>query len=114
MYRRAENGSTNVPKASSVLDPEISSPESDRKPRDLGVSGASVESTPPRRRRRFSASEKLRLLKAAEAAIASGERGALAEPLFYPTASTHSTGICPPARTLTRGGPPPRISASRE
>jgi transposase len=66
-----------VPKPSPLLDPEISSPESDRKPRELGVSGASVESTPPRRRRRFSASEKLRLLKAAEAAIASGERGAL-------------------------------------
>jgi transposase-like protein len=41
------------------------------------VSGAAVESTPPRRRRRFPASEKLRLLKAAEAAVASGERGAL-------------------------------------
>jgi len=36
-----------------------------------------VESTPPKKRRRFSASEKLRLLKAAEAALASGERGAL-------------------------------------
>jgi len=36
-----------------------------------------VESSPPKKRRRFSASEKLRLLKAAEAAVASGERGAL-------------------------------------
>jgi transposase-like protein len=36
-----------------------------------------VESTPPKRRRRFTASEKLRLLKAAEAALATGERGAL-------------------------------------
>ena len=33
--------------------------------------------SPPKKRRRFSASEKLRLLKAAEAAVASGERGAL-------------------------------------
>jgi transposase-like protein len=31
----------------------------------------------PKRRRRFSASEKLRLVKAGEAAVASGERGAL-------------------------------------
>ena len=36
-----------------------------------------MESTPPKRRRRFTASEKLRLLKAADAAVASGERGAL-------------------------------------
>ena len=36
-----------------------------------------MESTPPKKRRRFAASEKLRLLKAAEAALATGERGAL-------------------------------------
>jgi transposase len=66
-----------VPKPSRSFEPEISPPGSDRKPRDVGVSGAAVESTPPRRRRRFPASEKLRLLKAAEAAVASGERGAL-------------------------------------
>ena len=36
-----------------------------------------MESSPPKKRRRFSASEKLRLLKAAEVAVASGERGAL-------------------------------------
>jgi len=36
-----------------------------------------VESTPPKRRRRFAASEKLRLVRAAEAALATGERGAL-------------------------------------
>ena len=42
------------------------------------MSGASLESVPPKTRRRFSASERLRLLKAAEAAVASGERGALA------------------------------------
>jgi len=46
--------------------------------RELGVSGASLESVPPKTRRRLSASERLRLLKAAEAAVASGERGALA------------------------------------
>jgi len=66
-----------VPKPSPILDPAIPPSESDRKQRDLAVSGASVESTPPKRRRRFTASEKLRLLKAAEAALATGERGAL-------------------------------------
>ena len=66
-----------MPKPSPILDPSIPLSESDRKQRDLAVSGASVESTPPKRRRRFAASEKLRLLKAADAALASGERGAL-------------------------------------
>ena len=66
-----------MPKPSPILDPAIPPSESDRKQRDLAVSGASVESTPPKRRRRFTASEKLRLLKAAEAALATGERGAL-------------------------------------
>ena len=36
-----------------------------------------MESTPPKKRRRLAASEKLRLLKAADAALASGVRGAL-------------------------------------
>ena len=66
-----------MPKPSPILDPSIPPSESDRKQRDLAESGASVESTPPKKRRRFSSSEKLRLLKAAEAALASGERGAL-------------------------------------
>ncbi len=39
------------------------------------VSGAAVESTPPRVRRSFSASEKLRIVRAADACLASGERG---------------------------------------
>lgn len=38
---------------------------------------ASLESVPKRKRKKYSASEKLRILKAAEAAVASGERGAL-------------------------------------
>ena len=37
----------------------------------------SLEVTPRKSRRRFTAAEKVRLLKAADAAIASGERGAL-------------------------------------
>ena len=66
-----------MPKPSPILHHEIPSSEGDRKQRDLAESGASVESTPPKSRRRFTASEKLRLLKAADAALASGERGAL-------------------------------------
>lgn len=42
-----------------------------------GVNGAAVETVAPKPRRRFAAAEKLRILKAAEAALASGERGAL-------------------------------------
>lgn len=41
------------------------------------MSGASVESVPPRPRRTFSASEKLRIVRAADAAVASGKRGAV-------------------------------------
>ena len=47
------------------------------KQRDLAVSGASTESVAPGSRRRFTASEKLRVVRAADAAVASGERGAL-------------------------------------
>ena len=43
-----------------------------------GVSGASVESTASGSRRKFTVSEKQRIVKAAEHAVASGERGALA------------------------------------
>lgn len=42
------------------------------------MSGAAVESVAPKTRRRFSPSEKLRLVQAGAAAVASGERGALA------------------------------------
>lgn len=41
------------------------------------MSGAALEVVPKKSRRRFSASEKLRIVKAADAALASGERGAL-------------------------------------
>ena len=41
------------------------------------MNSASQESVPSKARRQFTASEKLRLVKAAEAALASGERGAL-------------------------------------
>ena len=41
------------------------------------MNNASHESVAPKMRRRFTASEKLRLVKAADVALASGERGAL-------------------------------------
>lgn len=53
------------------------SSEGERPQRERGLNGAAVESVAPKSRRRFPASEKLRLVKAAEAAVASGERGAL-------------------------------------
>lgn len=66
-----------MPKPSPILDPSAPLSESDRKQPDLAISGASTESTPRKKRRRFTASEKLRLVKAAEVALASGARGAL-------------------------------------
>jgi transposase-like protein len=68
-----------VPKPSAVSGPEISSRESEPAEREPGLSGASLEVVPAKKRRRkkYSASEKLRIVKAAEAAVASGERGAL-------------------------------------
>lgn len=65
-----------MPKSSPVPG-RASSPESELQQHERGVSGAAVESVPPRSRRQFSASEKLRLVKGADAALASGERGAL-------------------------------------
>lgn len=51
--------------------------ENDRRQRALGASGAAVETQPRRTRRVFTAAEKLRIVKKANACIASGERGAL-------------------------------------
>ena len=49
-----------------------------RSEREPGVNGSAVEVVPPKKKRKkYSASEKLRLVKAADAAVASGERGAL-------------------------------------
>lgn len=41
------------------------------------MNGAALEVMPPKKRKKYSASEKLRLVKAAEVAVASGTRGAL-------------------------------------
>ena len=65
-----------MPKRSSVPNDEISIADEDKQ-RDLGVRGASTESVAPKTRRKFTASEKQRIVKAAEVAVASGERGAL-------------------------------------
>jgi transposase len=52
-------------------------PEAERRAQALGASGAAVETTPKRLRRVFSAADKLRIVKKADACIASGERGAV-------------------------------------
>jgi transposase len=52
-------------------------PASEKRQRALGASGAAVETTPRRARRVFSAAEKLRIVKKADACLASGERGSV-------------------------------------
>jgi transposase len=52
-------------------------PEIEQRQRALGVSGATVETQPRRTRRVFTAAEKLRIVKKADACAASGERGAI-------------------------------------
>jgi transposase len=64
-----------VPKRSSNPGHEASSGDAPRS--ELGLSGAALEVLPKKSRRKFSASEKLRIIKAADAALASGERGAV-------------------------------------
>lgn len=77
MSRRAENGVIDVPKSSPIPSPE-GPPEATRQQRDRGVNGASLETVPKSKtRRRYSASEKLRIVTAADAALASGEPGAV-------------------------------------
>jgi transposase len=66
-----------VPKPTQVPDPENRPDADERRQLDRGASGASLESVAPKKRRNYVASERLRLLKAADAAIACGERGAL-------------------------------------
>ena len=77
MYRWAENGFPSVPKSPHVRNGEGIPAEGERKQTAPRVNSASQESVPSKARRRFTASEKLRLVKAAEVALASGERGAL-------------------------------------
>ena len=72
----AENGPEFVPKKSQVPTRVAAAAQGEPK-REPVVPSAAHEAVQPGARRRFSASEKLRLVKAAEVAIASGERGAL-------------------------------------
>jgi len=66
-----------VPKPPQVPGPDSAPAEGERKPHKARAKSASQESEPSKTRRQFTASEKLRLVKAAEAALASGNRGAL-------------------------------------
>ena len=63
-----------MPKPSRVPDREAS-PESER--RQSRVSGATLETVPKRTRRVFSAADKLRIVKEADACLTSGKRGDL-------------------------------------
>lgn len=65
-----------MPKPSVARDPD-NAVANERRQRALGASGAAVETKPRRTRRVFSAAEKLRIVKKADACLASGERGAL-------------------------------------
>jgi len=66
-----------VPKPPQVPGREGAPAGGESKQREPSLNGASQESVAPKLRRKFTASEKLRLVKAADAALASGERGAL-------------------------------------
>jgi transposase-like protein len=76
MSRWAENGITVVPKPSPEVGREPG-PESEQRERERAASGSGVESVARRPRRSFSAAEKLRIVKRAEACLASGKRGAV-------------------------------------
>lgn len=52
-------------------------PESEHRERERAASGAKVESVAKRARRVFSAAEKLRIVRRADACLASGKRGAV-------------------------------------
>jgi hypothetical protein len=65
-----------VPKPSRDPDRTVAPVKGAPEPREAAP-GTAHEAVQPGTRRRFSAAEKLRLVRAAEAAIASGERGAL-------------------------------------
>jgi len=66
-----------VPKPTQVPDREVVPAADERKQREPSVNDASQESVAPKLRRQFTASEKLRLVKKADVALASGKRGAL-------------------------------------
>jgi len=65
-----------LPRPSVVQDQE-NTVDDERRQQARGSSGAALETKPRRARRVFSAAEKLRIVKKADACLASGERGAL-------------------------------------
>ena len=73
----AENGPKSLPKPSRISGREIAPAQGERTRREPVVDSAPQETVQPGTRRRFTPAEKLRLVKAAATAIASGERGAL-------------------------------------
>lgn len=75
--RVAENGLKSLPKSSRISGPDAAIAQSEIARRDLGLDSVPHEAVQPGTRRRFTPAEKLRLVKAAEAAIASGKPGAL-------------------------------------
>ena len=67
-----------MPKPFHVPGPDLSPGDEVREHDDAsGLNGASLESVPKKKRKKYSASEKLRILKAAKAAAATGVRGAV-------------------------------------
>jgi transposase-like protein len=65
-----------MPMPTEIHEPETTAASAQRQ-RALGTSGASVETIAPRSRRKFSAAEKLRIVRKADACLANGPRGAL-------------------------------------
>ena len=76
MCRWAETGPKTVPKPMPVVEQE-STPDTVQRERVRGASGGAVETVPRRPNRTFTAAEKLRIVKRADACLASGKRGAV-------------------------------------
>jgi transposase len=76
MCKWAETGPKTVPKPMPVREEEAT-PETEQRERARGASGGAVESVAHRQKRTFTAAEKLRIVRRAEACLASGKRGAL-------------------------------------
>ena len=74
MSHWAENGTIPLPKSSPVRNRE-GPPESEQRERKRGASGSGVESVAKRRKRTFSAAEKLRIVKRVDECLATGKRG---------------------------------------
>jgi hypothetical protein len=100
-----------LPKTSPVPVREIL-PEAERREQARGASGAAVETTPKRTRRVFSAADKLRIVKKADACIASGERGALEAMLreegLYSSAHGVLRGLFSPLHRRKHAAPRPQ------